>query len=142
MHRQANGSQLFRQRFCILVWHIDDQQVLHHGRAQVTRSEALGKISGGLQLLRTDASAQNGSPNKAEAFLFLRMNPDVVTIDIVRWKLWLGGIEPITQHVLQFTLESFPGPALPEEKKLETRPFAMLTQAAGPAKELGNAANH
>src|SRR6266550_5517536 len=121
MYRETDGSQFFRQRFGIPVWHVHDQKVLHDGCPQIARSEALGEFRSRLQLLRTDASAQNGSPYKAEPFLFLRMNPEVVTIDIVRRKLWLGGIERKAEHALQFTLESFPSPAFPKKEELQAR---------------------
>src|SRR6266446_845359 len=140
MHRKTNGSQFFCQRFGIPVRHIDDQEVLHDGCPQIARSEALGEFRSRLQLLRTDASAQDGSPYKAEPFLFLRMNPDVVTIDIVGQKLWLGGIELKAEHALQFTLEPFPSPTFPKEEELQAGPLAMLTQRARAAKELGNSA--
>src|SRR6266446_1530570 len=142
MHRKANVSQFSRQRFGIPVRHIDDQKVLHDSCPQIARGKALREFRSSLQLLRTDASAQNPSPYKAEPFLFLRMNPDVVPIDIVRRKLWLGGIELKAEHALQFTLESFPSPAFPKKEELQARSLAMLTQAARAAKELGNSANH
>src|SRR6266550_3620017 len=142
MYRETDGSQFFRQRFGIPVWHVDDQKVLHDGCAQIARSEALGEFRSRLQLLRTDASAQDGSPYKAEPFLFLLMTPNVVTVDIVRRALWLGGIELKTKHALQFSLESICGPAFAEEEKLQPRPFAMLAQCARCAEEFGHAASH
>jgi hypothetical protein len=74
---------------------------LHHGVAQVAVGVAIGEIRGGAQLLGSDAAAENVGANVGEAGLLLRMNADVVALDVGGYFFRLGGVEGESDTVLE-----------------------------------------
>ena len=62
---------------------IQEEQILHHGKAKVAAAEALGQFGGGQELIAGEASAQHAGADVAEPGLLLRMNADVVAQNVV-----------------------------------------------------------
>ena len=87
-------------------------------------------------------AAQNRRPHIAEAGLLLRMNADVIAVDISRWMLGLGGIELKSDPPLELFLEVARRPTMPQEEKLQPRPLAVFAQLIGVAKQLGDSLDH
>ncbi len=86
-----------------------------------------------------DSSAQHHRSDVGKAGLLLRMNADVVAINIVRRMLFDRGIELESDALLQFVEKALRRPSVTQEKKLQTRPLAMFAQNVGVAEQFGNA---
>src|ERR1700692_4169008 len=94
-----------------------------------------------MHLFRCDPAAQYGSSHVAISRLLLRMNSDVIAVDIIRWLRRFSWIELKSNPAFQLCLEILRRPAVPQKKKLEPRPFAVLAQLVRVSKQLGNSAN-
>ncbi len=105
---QADGIEFFRQGLGVERRHIDDQQVLHVGGAQLAPGEALGEISGRLHLIGGNSTAQGNRSNVGKARLLLCMNADVIAVNIVRRMLFDRGIELESDAVSAVRPESGP----------------------------------
>ena len=95
-----------------------------------------------MHLFGRNPAPQNGGAHVAVAGLFLRMDADVIAVDVGWSVLGLGRIELKSDPPLQFLLEVLHRPAMPQEEKLQPRPLAMFTQLAGVAKQFGNSTDH
>src|SRR5216683_665658 len=141
-HRQAHRGQLAGDSRSMLVGYIHDQQVLHDGVAEMPVCVPIGEIGSGTQLLRRYAPAQHVRADIGEALLLLRVNADVVAMNI-RGKLFrLGWIEREAQSILQCAQEGIRRPAVLQEKKLQPRTLAVLAEHFRFTKELRHAAYH
>ena len=85
---EADRVEFFRQRVGVDRGHVHDQQVLHVGGAQFAAGKALGEIGGGLHLVGSDSSPQSDRSDIRETRLLLRVNADVVAVDVVRRMLF------------------------------------------------------
>src|ERR1700682_5580572 len=102
---------------------------------------ALGEVGGGSQLLGRNAASQNIGSDVRKPSLLLRVNADVVAMDVGRQLFRFGRIERKAQSILQRFEETFRGPAVLQKEKLEPRSLAILAQDVGFAEELGNSPN-
>ena len=92
-----------------------------------------------LHLLGRDSSAQRHRSHVGEAGLLLRMNSDVVAINIVGRMLFHRRIELESDALLQFAEKTVGGPAVAQEEKFQAGTLAMLPQHVGIAEQFGNA---
>ena len=104
--------------------------------------EAIGQIGRGVHLFGSDPAAQNCGPHIAVARLLLRMDSDVIAVNVCRRLFGFGGIELKSDAALQFFLEVLRRPAMPQEEKLQPRPLAMFAQLVGIAKQFGDSLDH
>ena len=125
---QSDRVQFFRQGISIRLGNVYDEQVLHVGRAQFARREAIGQIGGSLHLLGGNTSAEHRCSHVAVARLLLRMNSDVVAINIRGRRFLDRGVECKSNSPLQFLQKTFRRPSMPQEKKFQTRALAMFPQ--------------
>ena len=139
---QSDRVEFFRQRFSVERGHIDDQQVLHVGGAQFATGKALGEIRGRLHLLRRDSPAQRHRSHVRETGLLLRMDADVVAVNVVGRMLLDCGIELESDAVLQFGKKAVGGPSVAQEEKFQPSALAMFAQHVGVAEQLGNSFDH
>src|ERR1700720_3059457 len=95
-----------------------------------------------MHLLRTDSAAKHRGAHVAKAWLFLRMNSDVIAVHVVRRLLGLGGVELKSDSALQFFLEVGNRPSVAQKEKFQPRPLAVLAQLIGVSKQFGNAATY
>ena len=121
---------------------IHDQQVLHVGGAQFAAGKALGEIGSGLHLIGSDAAAQHHRSHVGEAGLLLRMNADVIAVNIVGRMLFDRGIELESDALLQFAEKTLGGPSMTQEEKFQAGALAMFAQNIGIAEQFGNALDH
>src|SRR5437660_1411470 len=70
-HPQPDCVQFFGQWLGIGAGHVDDQQILHIGGAQLAGSKAVGQISGCTDLLRADSASQDRRSHVVIVRLFL-----------------------------------------------------------------------
>ena len=139
---QADRVELFRQRIRIDLRHVDDEQVLHVGGSQLAAGEPFGEIGSSMHLLGGDAPAQHGCSHVAISRLVLRMNADVIAIDVRGRLLGNGGIELKSNPPLQFFQKTVGSPSMAQEEKLQPCALAMFAQHVGLAEQLGNALDH
>ena len=136
------ASSSLRQRFGIDRGDVDDQQVLHVGGAQFAAGKTLGEIRGRLHLLGRNSPAQRHRSHIRQTGLLLRVNSDVIAIDVIRRMLFDSRIELESDALLQFAEKTFGGPSMPQEEKFQPRSFAMFAQHVGIAEQLSNAFDH
>src|SRR5258708_408470 len=138
---QSDRVQLFGQILSIQPGNVDDEQILHVGRAQLATRKAIRQIGGRVHLLRRNSSAENGSSHVAVARLLLRMNAHLIAINIRRWRFFDSGVELKSNPPLQFVQKTLCGPPMPQEEKLQSRALAMFPQHFRVAKQLRNPLN-
>src|SRR3989454_151560 len=139
--RQPGLGQLARERGDALAAHVDDDDVLHGGRAQLAIAVTVGGVGEHAQLRRREAPAQHGGARVAEVRLPLRVNTDVVAVDVLGRRLSRRSVERIPQPRLDRPEESLRGPAVLEEEELEARLLAVLAQHLGVAEHLRHRAH-
>ena len=139
---QSDCVQLFRERLGIDRGNVHDQQVLHVGGAEFAAGKTLGEIRGSLHLVGGDAAAQHNRSDITKPGLLLRVNSDVIAINVVRRMFFGSGIECEPDSLVQFGQKAFGRPSVAQEEELQTGAFAMLAQDLGIAEELGNALDH
>src|SRR5262249_13044981 len=139
---QARPVQAVSDEPGLRVGHIYDHQVLRVGGAQLAVAVAVREIGSRAHLSRRDASTEHGSAHVELPGLLLRMNSGVVTKYVGRDLLGHSGNEFEAQTPLHFFQETLRGPAMLEEEKLQTRPFAAVTQNRGVAKDLAHRAGN
>src|SRR5579864_1563095 len=118
LHREGSNTKFVRHRGRVALWHVDDQQVLHGCGSNVSVGVAIGQIRGSAQLLRSDASSQYGSANVDKTTLLLRVNADVVTVNIHGNIFRFGGIKRKSNLSLQLIQKAVGRPALLQKQKL------------------------
>src|SRR5262249_34300215 len=123
----------------MLLRHVGDEQVLHDGGAEMAVGEAIGEISRSAKLLWRDAAAKNGSTHVDEPCLLLRMDTDVVAMNIRGRLLRLGRIKRKADDALEFGEEGIGSPALFKEQKLQPGFFAALTKHLPGAEDFSDA---
>ena len=94
------------------VGNINHQQVLHAGGAKLSAGITLGEIGGRLHLIGRDPPSQNDCTHIGKPTLLLRMDADVIAIDIVRRALFRRWIKLEPDAVLQFIQETLRSPAM------------------------------
>src|SRR5580658_7838536 len=115
LDRQGSSFKLVRNCGRVSLWHVDDQQILHGGGTDVAVRVAIRQIRRRAQLLRRDTASQHGGAYVGEARLLLRVNTDVVAMN-VRGKVFrFGRVERKSDLPLQFFQEAFRGPTLLQE---------------------------
>ncbi len=82
-HFESDRVELLRQRFSVERGHVHDEEVLHVGSAQFAAGVAFGEIGGGLHLFRRDSAAKCDRSHIRKTSLLLRVNADVVAIDVL-----------------------------------------------------------
>src|SRR5579872_3752438 len=116
--RKSDLAQFLRQLVSLQPRYIDDDKILHVGGAQLTEGEAFCQIGRSFHLLGRDSAPQNRGSHVAKARLLLRMNTDVIAIDIRRRVFGFGRIEMKSETALKFTLEVLRCPTMAQKKKL------------------------
>src|SRR5579864_6877435 len=124
----------------MFIRNIHDQQVLHDRVAKVPIGVVLGKIRRGAQLLWSDAPAQHVRADIRKPGLLLRMNANVVAVNIGRNFFRLGGIQREAEPLLQRRKEGVRRPSVLQEQKLQPSALAVLAEHFGFPKELRHAA--
>ena len=126
---KSDGGEFFGESLGILLRHVDDEQVLHVRGAQVAVSKTFREFGGSLHLIGADAAAQDSGADIAETILLLRMDADVVAIEVVREALRvLRDRDWKPRRCSSLVLEALRRPAVAKEQKLQSRAFAMLAQ--------------
>ena len=125
---QIDMLQLPREFRSAAPRHIDENEVLHRGCGQFARAEAFGELGGLGKLISRDASAENRRADIGEPRLLLRMNSNVVAIDIGRNLLILSSLELVAQSPLKLATEPFFTPPLLKKQVLEPCTFPVLAQ--------------
>src|SRR5262249_55566817 len=123
--RQPGRRELAREGGDTLAPHVDEDDVLHRGRARLAIAVSLGRVRQRAELCRRDPPAQHGGAGIAEVWLALRMDADVVTIDVFGPRLVRRAIERIAQARLDLVQEALGGPAVSQEEKLQSRLLAI-----------------
>src|SRR5579872_4806889 len=118
LHREGSNTKFVRHRGRVALWNVDDQQVLHGCGSNVSVGVAIGQIRGGAQLLWSDASSQYGSANVDKTTLLLRVNADVVAVNIHGNIFRFGGIKRKSNLSLQLIQKAVGRPALLQKQKL------------------------
>ena len=121
------------------IGHVDEEQVLQDSGAQFAASEVLGEFGGLVQLIAAHAAAENRGAHVAEAGLLLRVNADVVAIDIVGHLLVDRGIELESDDRFKFREERIRGPAFLEEEIFQAGAVATFAESLLLAEDFGNA---
>src|SRR6267154_6499089 len=122
----------------MLIRHVHNQQILHDGVAEMPVGVTIGEIGRCAQLLRCYSPAQHISADIRKSRLLLRVNADVIAMNVRRKLFWLSRIERETQSVLQFRQERISGPAMLQEKKFQPGALAVLAQHFRLAEQLGH----
>src|ERR1700722_8939784 len=89
----GSNFKLVGHRRRVALRHIDDQQILHGGGTNVAVRVAIRQIRRRTQLLRRDTASQHGGPYVHEASLLLRVNTDVVAMNVRGNVFQFGGVE-------------------------------------------------
>src|SRR4029077_1491305 len=135
-HGQAHRGQFSGDPRRMLIGNIHDEQVLHDGVAEMPIGVMVGEIRSGAQLLRRYAPAQHVRANIGESVLLLRVNADVIAVN-VRGKLFrFGGIKRKAHPILQRGQEGVRCPAVLQEKKFQPRTLAVFAEHLRFTKEL------
>src|SRR5581483_11285348 len=111
-HRQSYCFQLFRQLRRVLLRDIHHHQVLHIGGPQITVGVLVCQVGSRAHLLSRDPSPQHCRADVCQSRMFLRMNADVVAINILRRLLRNSRAQPEPDSPLQFLLETFSRPSV------------------------------
>src|SRR5713226_7933473 len=139
-YRQAHCGQLAGDSRRMFIRNIHDQQVLHDGVAEMPVRVPVGEARSSAQLLWRYAPAQHVRADIRKALLLLRVNPNVIAVN-VRGKLFpFGGIERKTKPILQCGQEGLRGPPMLQEKKFQPGPLAVLAEHFRFTKELRHTA--
>src|ERR1022692_5271008 len=117
MPSSACRQRPHRQRRRTGGGHVDDKQILHVGSPQFAPRKALSEIRGGLHLFRGDSPAQRHRSHVTETRLLLRMNANVVAVDVVGWMFLDRGIELESEALMQFAQKTVGSPSVPQEEK-------------------------
>src|SRR5882672_9593178 len=88
----------------------------------------VGQFCNFAQLRRRDSPTQNRSPNIEKPLLLLRMNANMIAMNVRRDLFGFSGIERETNLPFQFGEEDFRGPAMLQEKVFQARLVAALAQ--------------
>ena len=136
--RKPIASSSFAKRVGVDGGHIHDQQVLHVGGAQFAGGKPLGKIGGAAHLVGGDSSAQSNRSDVGETQLLLRVNADVIAIDVVGRMLFHRWVELESDAILQFVEKTLGRPSVAQEEKLQAGALAMFAQHVGIAEQFGN----
>src|SRR5256885_16033354 len=116
---ESNSRELGGHSLGVPIGNIDDKQILHDGIAHVSVGVALREVRGGAQLLRRNAAAQNIRAYVGEAWLLLRVNPNVIAVNIGRELLRRGCVQGEAQAILKCGQEGLRGPAMLEEEEFQ-----------------------
>src|SRR5580693_883150 len=95
-----------------------------------------------MHLFRRDPAAQDSGPYIAEARLLLRMNANVIAVDVCRRILGFSRIESKPDPPFEFLLKVMRRPAVSQEKKFQPGPLAVLAQLVRVTEQLGNSPDH
>ena len=125
---QSDRVKFFRQRFRLQPRHVDHQQILHVGGAQLAAGEPISEIGSVPHLLCRDSSPQYRRSHIAIARLLLGMDADVVTVKVSRRMFGYGGIQMESDALLQLFLEVVSSPPVFEKEEFEPRSLAMFAQ--------------
>src|SRR5207237_6618317 len=106
---------------------------------QLAVSVTLRQIGCGMQLLRRNASAQDGAAHVKQSRLLLRMDAHMVAKNVIRRLLRRSGLQPVAKLALNFLQERFGSPAVLEEEILQPCRLAVFAQHTGAAHELADA---
>ncbi len=136
---EPDRVELLRQRFSVERGHVYDEQVLHVGGAQFAAGIAFGKIGGRLHLFGRDSAAKGHRSDIRKTGLLLRMNADVVAVDVVGRMLFDRRIKLESDALLQFAKKTVGSPSMPQEKEFQAGALAMFAQHLGIAEQFGDA---
>src|SRR5580700_7167594 len=115
LDRKSSSSKLVRNRARVSLCHVDDQQILHGGRTGVAVRVAICQIRRRAQLLRRNTASQHGGAYVDEARLLLRVNTEVIAMNVRGNVFRFGRVERKSDLPLQFFQEAFRGPTLLQE---------------------------
>ena len=105
-------------------------------------SKTVCQVSGCFHLIRADTASKDCGANVKTAFLFLRMDADVIAINVCRWVFDLRRIEPIAEALLDLILKALGCPSVAKEEEFQACPLAVLAQVGGVAKDFCDRANY
>ena len=101
MDGKANRIQLFPEFVGVDGGDVDDQQVLHARGAKLSIGKAFGEIRRRVHLVGGKPSTEDDSSNIGKAGLLLRMNTNVIPVDIVGRVLFRSRIQLKSNSILQ-----------------------------------------
>ena len=102
---QSNVVELAGKLRGARIGHVDEDEILHDGGTQFAGSEFLSEFGGLVKLIAAHAASENGGAHIAEAGLLLRVNADVIAINIIGHLLVDGGIELESNDRFEFREE-------------------------------------
>src|SRR5579864_2035769 len=103
--------------------HVDDNEILRVGGAQVAASIAIGQACCSPHLFGSDSSAQDRCAHVKQPGLFLRMYAHMIAEDVRGDLLGSSGCKPEAQALLNILQEALGRPAVTQEEILEARPL-------------------
>ena len=139
-NRQSGGGEFAGDADGVAIGNVHDDEVLHHGVADVAVAVLVGKIGGEAELVGSDAAAEDVGADVREAELFLRVDADVIAVDVGRDFFRLARVEFEADAFFEVGEEAFGRPAVLEEEKFQTGALAIFAEDVLGAEEVGDAA--
>src|SRR5437763_10404485 len=139
---QARRLESAAQGRSVLAPHVGDQEVLHARRPEFARAVAVGEVGGRAHLRRREPPAPHGHARVDVTRLLLRVDPDVVAVDVVGRVVAHAGRQRHTEPFLDRAEEPCRREAVLQEQELEPRLLAVLAEGVRVAEDLGDRAQH
>src|ERR1700678_4240787 len=129
IHDQTRRVQSISQRVGVSLWHVDDNEVLHIGGAEMALCKSIGEICGGPKLLRSYPSAQDRRSHGVQTGLALWLDSGMIAINVGGLGFSRGGFELEPESGIQLGEKRIGGPTVLGEEMLQAGALAALAQA-------------